>query len=139
MTLFFDASALVKRYCRELESSLVRRLILRGEGAMSRISEVEVASALYRRQREGGLGAGEARELVGRFERDLAELRVIEVTPAVTRMARILLARHALRAGDAIQLASSLHLQELLAAPVAFLCFDQRLAAAARDEGLAMR
>jgi hypothetical protein len=56
--------------------------------------------------------------------------------PERTADARTLLLRHPLRAGDAVQLASCLYLQRQLAQPVPFVAFDNRLAQAARAEGL---
>ena len=50
---YFDASALVKRYVREPAAVSVRRLLKSDRAATSRLSEVEVASALTRRAREG--------------------------------------------------------------------------------------
>ncbi len=43
---YFDASALVKRYLREKGSAEVRRLLASDTPATSRLSQVEVASAL---------------------------------------------------------------------------------------------
>ena len=54
---YFDASALVKRYVRENGSTAVRRLLSSDTPVMSRLSEVEVASALMRLAREGALRA----------------------------------------------------------------------------------
>jgi len=45
---YFDASALAKRYVRETGSQTVRRLLGAGGAATSRLSEVEVASAIAR-------------------------------------------------------------------------------------------
>ena len=50
--------------------------------------------------------------------------------------ARALLARHPLRAGDAIQLASALLLRRELSEAVTFAAYDDRLKAAAKAEGL---
>ena len=50
---YFDASALVKRYVRENGNTAVRRLLSSDTPVMSRLSEVEVASALMRLARGG--------------------------------------------------------------------------------------
>lgn len=47
-----------------------------------------------------------------------------------------LLAHHALRAADALQLASCIALQERAEVPVAFVAFDERCNEAAIAEGL---
>jgi hypothetical protein len=52
--------------------------------------------------------------------------------------AQALLLRHALRSGDAVQLASSLYLQRKIGERVLFAAFDDRLNNAARAEGLAL-
>jgi uncharacterized protein len=60
----------------------------------------------------------------------------VELTEEVCARARVLLQRHPLRAGDAIQLASCLYLQEQLGEQMPIVAFDDRLVAAARLEGL---
>jgi hypothetical protein len=58
----------VKRYVREAGSDRVRHWLASGTPATSRLTEVEVASALMRRWREGSFGTA-ARD------RGLTELR----------------------------------------------------------------
>jgi predicted nucleic acid-binding protein len=132
---FFDASALVKRYVRENGSAKVSRL-LRSDGvAISRLSEVEVVSALARRAREGTLSALERDRAVSAFERDLPRFVIVELTAAVVGRARGLLQRHALRSADALQMASGLHLLIHLGEEVPLVAFDARLLAAWKAEG----
>lgn len=136
MIRYFDASALVKRYVRERGSASTRRLLASDRPATSRISEVEIASALIRRAREGALSIQRRDRALAALEADFAVLLVVEVIPEIAAAARGLLLRHQLRASDAVQLASCLHLQRELAEPVPFVGFDQRLRRAARCEGL---
>lgn len=133
---YFDASALVKRYVREAGSAKVRRLISSDVPATSRLSEVEVASALVRRAREGAFSTAERDRALAALERDLPAIVVVELTPEVSAKARTLLQRHPLRASDAIQLASCLYLQEQLGEDLAIVAFDSRLSEAARHEGV---
>jgi len=70
-------------------------------GAASRLSEVEVASALVRRAREGAFTVGERDRALASLADDLATLIIVEFTPDITADARALLLRHRLRAGDA--------------------------------------
>jgi predicted nucleic acid-binding protein len=72
------------------------------------------------------------------LDTDMSALLVVELTPAIVARAQSLLKRHPLRAGDAIHLASCLHLQEQLQEQSTFIAFDDRLIAAARLEGLAL-
>lgn len=133
---YFDASALVKRYLREQGSARVTRLLSSTPAATSRLSEVEVASALVRRARESAFSVADRDRALAALAQDFASLLVVELTAPVTEQARALLLRHQLRAGDAIQLASALLLQEQLGERVSFLAFDSRLVDAARSEGL---
>jgi uncharacterized protein len=136
VTRYFDASALVKRYVREAGTVAVRRLLTSGTVATSRLSEVEVASGLVRRTREGAFTAARRDRMLDALQRDLPAIAVVEVIPEVAADARALLLRHPLRASDAIQLASCQYLQRQLAEPVPFVAFERRLAAAAHAEGL---
>lgn len=136
MTRYFDASALVKRYVREAGSVTVRRLLASGTAASSRLSEVETASGIIRRAREGAFLTRQRDRMLAALLGDLPALALVEVTPEITEDARRLLLRHALRASDAIQLASCLYLRRQLAQEVPFVAFDGRLLQAARAEGL---
>lgn len=136
MTRYFDASALVKRYVREAGTNTVRRLLALGTAATSRLSEVEVSSAIVRRAREAAFTIEQRDRMLAALQRDVPALAIVELIPEITADARTLLLRHPLRAGDAVQLASCLYLQRQLAQPVPFVAFDGRLALAARAEGL---
>lgn len=104
--------------------------------ATSRLSEVEVASALARLARDGAIARAERDRALTALDTDLPSIVVVELTEAVCARARALLQQHPLRAGDALQLASCLYLQEQLAEPIPMVVFDDRLLAAARLEGL---
>lgn len=62
----------------------------------------------------------------------------MELTAELTADAQTLLIRHSLRSGDAVQLACCLYLQRETSERIAFGAFDDRLATAARAEGLAL-
>ena len=94
----------------------MRRWLAAGLSATARLSAVEVASALARRCREGAFAAAERDRALVALEDDLS----------------------ALRAGEAIQLASALLLRRELSEAVAFAAYDDRLKAAAKAEGLAV-
>jgi predicted nucleic acid-binding protein len=137
MMYFVDASALVKRYVRETHSASVRRLLATGPVAISRLSEVEIPSALARLAREGQLAARHRDRAIAAFVVDLGSWHVVELTTDVMALARRQIIRHVLRAGDAIQLASALWLQEATGEPLAgVMAFDTRLVGAARAEQL---
>jgi hypothetical protein len=130
--LYFDASAIAKRYVREKRSLRVRRLLASDLPATSRYSAVEIASALARRTREGAISEEDREGALAALRDDLSAMLVVELTPAVVTRAQGLLQRHPLRAGDAVQLASCLELRDELEEPLALIAFDDRLLAAAR-------
>ena len=138
MTRDFDASALAKRYLDEPGSVAVRRLTVSGTVATSRLSEIEITSAVERRVREGVLSRDDRSAIAAALSRDLASMIVVELTADIASLAKNLLARHPLRSGDAIQLATAVYLAGQLGRRPPFVVFDDRLAAAATAEGLSI-
>ncbi|MDP8952202.1 MAG: type II toxin-antitoxin system VapC family toxin [Actinomycetota bacterium] len=154
--LYLDTSALVKLYVREEGREEVRRAVLRaGAVAISEVGYVEARSAFARREREGFFSTeGHDRE-VGRLRRDFGDAYLTRpVTGEVVARAGELARVHALRAYDAVHLATALILREELeetaeeqnrepaegagiAAPAMnLMTYDGHLARAAREEGL---
>jgi hypothetical protein len=97
---------------------------------------VEIYSAIARQERAGQLGPVEATAALLALEA-LAE-GWLEVQPSsqVRKTAQRLLRVHPLRAADALQLAAALTAIEERFAGGTFVCLDDRLADAARREGL---
>ena len=135
---YFDASALAKRYMQEPGRDEVLRLLNDADPATSRLSEVEVASALIRRCREGAFSVEDRDRALLALRTDFSTLYVVELTSEIVRMTYELLAAHRLRAADSIQLASCLYFQRRLAQPVRFVVHDVRLAESAQALGLAV-
>jgi hypothetical protein len=133
---FFDASAWVKRYADEPDSPIVETLVTTGRPVVCRLTEVETASALCRRAREQTLTRDARNRALAALQEDLRDIHVIEITREVCQRAVALLANHPLRAPDAIQLAACLVLQERSGAEIELVCFDARMAHAARLEGI---
>lgn len=135
--IYLDASVLFKRYCDEPGSAEIRRIADAATAlATAVLSYVEVFSALRRKLSEGGIDERHYRRAAGQFETDWADLEVIPLTDEVLRLARHVIERHHLRAGDAVQLASALTFSATV--PTYFASADRRLAQAAEREGLAV-
>lgn len=108
---------------------------------LTRITWVEVLSALSRLQREGAITktalSREARALEKHFR---YEYQVVELNRTTTKLAGKLVQRHPLRAYDAVQLASALRLRENYRsaenASFTFVTSDIRLSQVATSEGL---
>jgi uncharacterized protein len=127
---------LVKRYVREPETDFVRRLLSVGTAASSRLSEVEISSAVVRRCRGGAISPKSRDAILSVLREDFATLYVVEFSAVISRLCHDLLVRRSLRAGDAIQLASCIHLRDQLGQPTEFVAYDRRLNEAAAAEGL---
>ena len=140
--LFLDSSALAKRYLPEQGTPWLRQQIVSATTVIvSRLTAVEVMSAVTRRQREGLIDAqivdGIERLLWRHFQQDYV---VIDVNDRLTREAIQLMKRHPLRAYDAVQLATARYINNRLTtnglSPITFLCADNRLSQIAITEGL---
>lgn len=135
MIYFLDASALTKRYIVEQGSERVRQLFRRRAAiAVSRVSEVEVASALVRRASAGDIEPAILEAHLESLLEDLAGCDVVEIRKPVVAHARELVCEHGLRAYDGVQLACAMRAKAN--APLTLWCADGELATAAEDEGL---
>jgi predicted nucleic acid-binding protein len=138
---FLDSSSLVKRYVVESGTPWVQSITSPGANnrlIITRITWVEVLSALARRQREGSLSADDVNRVVQTLRYDLdIQYQIVELDRALAELAGELVRRHVLRAYDAIQLAAALRVQAALTSTrVSFVTADNRLTASAQAEGL---
>lgn len=134
--MFWDSSALVPLLVSELRSEELAPLLEADRGAVAWWgSPVECASALHRRHREGGLTRAELETALRRLRGLTPALAYILPVDEVRTRASGLLALHALRAADALQLAAALTWAEGLPKGEPFVCLDQRLREAARLQG----
>ena len=141
--VYFDTSALVKRYLAETGSEWVRAC-LRGSTVRvftSLLTAIEGVCTFSRRRREELLSPDEQRQVSATFDYDLTyRYTLVGLEPRTMDAARQMAERHPLRAYDAVQLATAWLLnQDLLdsgQAPLTFVCADDRLIAMARTEGL---
>jgi predicted nucleic acid-binding protein len=147
LSLYFcDSSALVKRYVAETGSAWVESIAdpaVGNEIFLAATSELEITSAVIRRSRSGSISATDATHCLAQFRQDIAnDYQVLEITPSLLAHPVRLIETHALRASDAIQLATVLALQAQrtaasLSSPI-LNSADQELNLAAVAEGLAV-
>ena len=133
---FWDSSAIVSLLVDEPTRAAMLRLMEDDSDLLVWWgTSVEVASALARREREGGLSADDVTAAQTAL-RELAE-SWHEIVPAdaVRRAAERLLRTHPLRAADSLQLAAALIASDHDPATLDLVCLDERLSAAARREG----
>lgn len=136
---FWDSSALVAAVVEEKRSGRIRDLGAEDtERVVWSLTEVEIASALWRRRRADEL-TEEARDRAQRqIDLVLANAVTVSDVATVIRRARRLLAAYALRSADAMQLAAALLACEDEPARLPFVTLDDRLAEAATREGFSV-
>lgn len=131
---FWDSSAVLPLLVSEPSSAAVAAVYSRdAKQIVWCLTEVEAASALSRREREGS----EVEDVAGaRAKLRLLVERWEEVTSIQHVRARALrlLSTHRLRAADALQLAAALVYCDERTESLTFVCLDDRLADAARKE-----
>lgn len=96
---------------------------------------VEIASAVARREREGGISAADADGVLKAARRLAAAWHEVVPSDALRRTAERLLRVHALRGADSLQLSAALIAANHDPETLEMVCFDSRLTLAARREG----
>jgi len=138
---FLETSALVKLYVRESGTERVLALANRtteNRLAILALTQVELRSAVRRREQNGEIPPLVATQLLETFKRHL-ETRFVSqmINDFILDVASALVDRHALRAYDAVQLAGYVALRGSTGTEVpVFVCSDHALLEAARLEGI---
>jgi len=134
MRVFFDTSALVKRYVEEEGSEQVRTLCAEADAlGVSVLVVPELISTLCRLVREGRLSSEDYQSIKSAVKADLSDADLCDLSQDVFRQALRCLEYHPLRALDALHVGSALIYQ-----PDLFVSADRRQAEAADREGLAV-
>lgn len=137
MIVYFDTSALIKRYFTELDSPAVVELWSRATLiATFQITYAEMKATFARMQREHSQQSMAAERARDTFGADWQSFERIAVDAEVNRWVDFALARYPLSGADSIHLASALRLRELVEEQVVFTCADVALVIAAKQEGL---
>ncbi len=128
MNVFFDSSALVKRYLEEPGSEKVERICLKtAQIIVSIICLPEIISALNRRRREERVSLQEYTFIKERMLLEFEDYLSCPLTPQVIASTVMILEKFSLRAMDAIHLASALEVS-----PRFFVSADVRQLEAAK-------
>lgn len=135
--IYFDTSALIKRFVAEKGSALVQRVMANESPvATATVAYAEIYAGLTRKNREGHLSRTEYALACRQFERDWPAYIRVELRDEILQLARELIQRHPLRGFDAIHLASALSLKTGLGGDMTFAVADERLLRAASAEEL---
>jgi predicted nucleic acid-binding protein len=129
MRIFFDTSALAKRYVRENGSDAVNELFAHSKGiCVSIICLPEMFSALNRLRRERAIDHDQYNEIKSTILAEFRNFQICELAPGTVAQAVSLLEQYPLRALDALQLACALHLKNIM-----FVSSDQQQMKVARS------
>jgi predicted nucleic acid-binding protein len=134
---YWDTSAIVPLLVRQNRTKFVTSLRTQDPAIIVWWgTSVECASALARLLRDGAIERRDAASALERLHQFEAEWVEVEPSIAVRDGASRLVRAHPLRAADALQLSAALHLSAELGELIDMVCFDDRLADAARAERL---
>jgi uncharacterized protein len=133
---YWDASALMPLFIDEAKSAFSRELFKADREILTwEMSWVELISVVERRAREGSLRLEQRVEVLTKVHRFFEGVALVNDLEAVRVQSFSLLARYALRAADAQQLAAASVAANGKPNALAFVCFDAKLADAASREG----
>jgi predicted nucleic acid-binding protein len=136
MVRFWDTSALVSLVIEEPRSAGCRRLVKDGAGiAVWTLTRTEMTSAVWQHARSGTLSPANVPRALSRVESLARRWFEIADVGLVRDRAERLLARHPLRAADALQLAAGLLFAHDRAQGREFVTADGALSLAATTEG----
>ena len=132
LNVFFDSSALAKRYVEEKGSERVQAILSSASTlAVSVICIPEIVSAMCRRRRERKLSTEEYQNAKASLLSDIDDATIIGITQEVVAQAVALLEQFSLRGADALHVACASEWSTDL-----FVSADNRQCAAARAHGL---
>lgn len=135
MVIFFDTSALIKRYIDERGTEAVNRLFRQaGDIAISVVTKAEIVSALNFKRRLMLLSDRDYNGIMTEFERNCTDFVIQAIDAAVEAKIRLCAERYAHKTLDNIQLASALVLK-----PAYFATADKKLARLAKLEKLRVK
>lgn len=143
--VYFDASALSKRYVPEPGSLVVDHIFGRAPSARMRVLAVgagEVLSVLVRRRNARTLPPADYIRAEAAFRAEVLDhpaVEKVEVDVTTVRASLAFIERYSINATDALILRTALDLQAVLTPAgddLVVVACDQRLVAAARAEGL---
>lgn len=134
--MFWDSSAIVPLLLPERSSEMLRSLAATDRSfAIWWGTPLECQSGTYRRHRHRAIDETILGRALARLGMILEDADVIAPTNPLRDRASRLLAVHALRAADALQLSASLAWCEDQPRGALFVCLDERLRKAATEEG----
>ncbi|MBI2068225.1 MAG: type II toxin-antitoxin system VapC family toxin [Deltaproteobacteria bacterium] len=133
---YWDSSALIPLVLDEPRADQVRSFIIEDSSIISWWgTPVECFSALCRRKKEGVLKEEDFSQARKEFDQLMAEIDLVTPSRDLRERALKVISLHALRSGDAFQLAAALRWCREQSRGAVLVTLDDRLRRAALDEG----
>jgi predicted nucleic acid-binding protein len=133
MILFFDTSALIKRYITETGSKKVDELLDAAESiVISPVTKIETFSTINRLLMEKVISEKNYELLKSNIDYDFKDFEALSLSKKLQERAIELVEKHRLKTLDSIQLAACLHRRKIWS----FIVSDLKLKRAAQAEGL---
>jgi predicted nucleic acid-binding protein len=137
---FWDSSAVIPLLVPEMQSGSIQKLFESDPVIVAWwATDIECTSAIARRQRQGELRERAATEAYNRLDALRLGWHEVEPSEEIRESAKRLLRVHDLRTADALQLAAAFFVSESRPSTLEFISLDQRLLAASRREGFAVK
>ncbi|MBS7626597.1 type II toxin-antitoxin system VapC family toxin [Candidatus Bathyarchaeota archaeon] len=141
VTFYFDTSAIVKRYRKEIGSEVLDKIFERKDAfTISFWSVLEFIVTFSTRMRRGDLSRDAFNVVVSRFLKDVLDrFAITTVNDELVASATLLAVKHALPSADCLQLASAINLKRSLKPmkeELILICSDKELCRAAEKEGI---
>jgi predicted nucleic acid-binding protein len=135
--IYFDSSALVKKYVVETGTDMVLGLVSHASlRATSKLAWPEILSGLGRKRREKGITEKDYQKATETFVTDWSSFLIVEFQDELLLRIRKLAHIHALKGADLVHLASVLWLQEATSKEMTLVTSDGQLLKAAKTENL---
>lgn len=133
MNLYFDSSALLKRYLNEKGDAKVRGLFDKSERIfVSAVTHVECASAFQRLLQTKFIDKSEYERLTTEIAIDFPFFETVPFDEDVKQIALRVIEKHPLKPLDSIQLASLIYIAEEVES---FVVCDNKLKKCSKEEG----
>ena len=137
MIIYFDTSALLKKYFKEDYTDDVIGLWKESTSIItSNITYAESMASINRKKTEAGANKNIIKKIIKSFNADWDSFIKVNVNDDLNSIIARLTRDHPLRGFDAIHLASAMIMSENIHDNYLFACFDKKLLGAAKKEGL---
>jgi predicted nucleic acid-binding protein len=135
VVVFFDTSALLKRYRQETGTDTVEKIFDRASDiTLSQTTRCEAVSALHFHSIRGGMTKAQCEQAQGNIAIDFEDFRIIPLDGSLEQIVQKVAEKHGHKALDNIQLASA-----IVAKPRLFVTSDKKLAKLAQLEKLRVK